>query len=284
MSDSIGMVQYTTFMKCCPFCTPTFDPSSFVGPKGAEWDALKATDEWKRLKADAEKIATAHAGSGRICDAWETGKMGKALEEEWLPVANAALAPFGLRCVILAKCGIDPQTKGRRWADDTASELLAIRFYKTATAPVPAVMEPNGAATTAPRVIAAVVSPSDAPVAAATAVVATAMAATTISIPFPAGGFQNRPAEADIFQTHQRPFKIDSQFGPGGKTYVVIWTHKSAYDAGLREGMQVVSIYGKPIKNTLTINDLLFSFVKSDGKKGPLVVEVMGAATETAVA
>ena len=41
MSDSIGMVQYTTFMKCCPFCTPTFDPSSFVGPKGAEWDAFK---------------------------------------------------------------------------------------------------------------------------------------------------------------------------------------------------------------------------------------------------
>jgi hypothetical protein len=142
----------------------------------------------------------------------------------------------------------------------------------------------NEAATTAPPVVAAVVSPSDAPVAAATAVVATATAATTISIPFPAGGFQNRPAEADIFQTHQRPFKIDSQFGPGGKTYVVIWTHKSAYDAGLREGMQVVSIYGKPIKNTLTVNDLLFSFVKSDGKKGPLVVEVMGAATETAVA
>ena len=45
-----------------------------------------------------------------------------------------------------------------------------------------------------------------------------------------------------------------------------------------------MSIYGKPIKNTLTVNDLLFSFVKSDGKKGPLVVEVMGAATETAVA
>ena len=282
MSDSIGMVQYTTFMKCCPFCTPTFDPSSFVGPKGAEWDALKATDEWKRLKADAEKIATAHAGSGRICDAWEMGKMGKALEEEWLPVANAALAPFGLRCVILAKCGIDPQTKGRRWADDTASELLAIRFYKTATAPVPAVMEPSGAATTAPRVIAAVVSPSDAPVAAATAVVATAMAATTISIPFPAGGYPLLPGK---LVTTGKPFTIDSQFGPGGKIYVVIHVgHQSAYDAGLRVGMQVVSIYGKPIKNTLTINDLLFSFVKSDGKKGPLVVEVMGAATETAVA
>ena len=276
MSDTIGMVQYTTFMKCCPFCTPTFDPSSFVGPKGAEWDALKATDEWKRLKADAEKIATAHAGSGRICDAWEMGKMGQALEEEWLPVANAALAPFGLRCVILAKSGTDPQTMGRGLdviGDVAASELLAIRFYKTATAPVPAVMEPHGAATTAPRVIAAVVSPSDAPVAAATAVVATAMAATTISIPFPAGGF---PDAAVI--------KIDSQFGPGGKTYVIFWTHPAAYDAGVREGMTLVSIYGKPFKNTQTVNDLLFCFVKSGGKKGPLVVEVMGAATETAVA
>ena len=283
MSDSIGMVQYTTFMKCCPFCTPTFDPSSFVGPKGAEWDALKATDEWKRLKADAEKIATAHAGSGRICDAWEMGKMGKALEEEWLPVANATLAPFGLRCVILAKSGGETMGRGLDTIGDVAaSELLAIRFYKTATAPVPAVMEPHGAATTAPRVIAAVVSPSDAPVAAATAVVATAMAATTISIPFPAGGF---PVSVVGGCIPSHPFTIDSQFGPGGKIYVVVSVgHQSAYDAGLRVGMQVVSIYGKPIKNTFTVDNLVSSFTKSGGKNGPLVVEVMGAATETAVA
>lgn len=283
MSDSIGMVQYTTFMKCCPFCTPTFDPSSFVGPKGAEWDALKATDEWKRLKADAEKIATAHAGSGRICDAWEMGKMGKALEEEWLPVANATLAPFGLRCVILAKSGGETMGRGLDTIGDVAaSELLAIRFYKTATAPVPAVMEPHGAATTAPRVVAAVVSPSDAPVAAATAVVATAMAATTISIPFPAGGYPLLPGK---LVTTGKPFTIDSQFGPGGKIYVVVSVgHQSAYDAGLRVGMQVVSIYGKPIKNTFTVDNLVSSFTKSGGKNGPLVVEVMGAATETAVA
>ena len=95
----------------------------------------------------------------------------------------------------------------------------------------------------------------------------TATAAKTISIPFPPGGFPE-PAV----------FKIDSRFGPGGKTYVVIWTHTSAFNAGLREGMQVVSIYGKPIKNTQTANDLLFIGISSSPSELLLLLELDAAA------
>jgi len=138
--SEVGLLRFNKFPPFCAACCGCakfgFALSRFKPKNCPAWEQAAASSEWIRLKADADKIALAAAGSGTVCDVYELEGMGKALEEKWLPHANAFLATHGMSCEIIAQdgstnnFGVDHATLG------VAGEFLGIRLFTCAPAPL----------------------------------------------------------------------------------------------------------------------------------------------------